>query len=74
MSSGTESSGGDLIDISDLSKVFVAGDVETHALSAVSLTVKRGEYVSIEGPSGSGNPPCSPSLVCSMCPARGRIV
>jgi putative ABC transport system ATP-binding protein len=54
MSSGTESSGGDLIDISDLSKVFVAGDVETHALSAVSLTVKRGEYVSIEGPSGSG--------------------
>lgn len=54
MSNGREASGGDLIDIADLSKVFVAGDIETHALSSVSLTVQRGEYVSIEGPSGSG--------------------
>jgi putative ABC transport system ATP-binding protein len=54
MSSGTESGGGDLIDIAGLSKIFVAGDVETHALSSLSLRVERGEYVSIEGPSGSG--------------------
>jgi putative ABC transport system ATP-binding protein len=54
MSSGTGSGGGALIDISDVSRIFVAGDVETHALSSLSLTVKRGEYVSIEGPSGSG--------------------
>jgi putative ABC transport system ATP-binding protein len=54
MSSGTEASAGKLIDISDLSRVFVAGDVETHALSSVSSSIERGEYVSIEGPSGSG--------------------
>jgi len=54
MINGTEPSGSELIDISDLSRIFVAGDIETHALSSVSLSVKRGEYVSIEGPSGSG--------------------
>ena len=43
-----------LIQLSDLSKVFVTDHLETHALSNVSLTVHHGEYVSITGPSGCG--------------------
>jgi putative ABC transport system ATP-binding protein len=35
-------------------KVFYSEDLETHALSHVDLTIRRGEYVSIAGPSGGG--------------------
>ncbi len=43
-----------LIALHGITKVFVADDVETHALADVSLTIGRGEYVSIAGPSGCG--------------------
>jgi putative ABC transport system ATP-binding protein len=38
----------------DVGKVFYTDEVETHALTGVSLTIHRGEYVSIAGPSGCG--------------------
>ena len=38
----------------DLSKVYRLGDVEVHALRALSLELYRGEFVVILGPSGSG--------------------
>ncbi len=43
-----------LIDVSDLHKVFVTEEVETHALSAVHLRIRKGEYIAIAGPSGCG--------------------
>ena len=43
-----------VIKLKDLTKVFSTDEVETHALSSVSLEVARGEYVSIGGPSGCG--------------------
>src|ERR1700688_62216 len=43
-----------VIKLKDLTKVFATDDVETHALSNVSLEIARGEYVSIGGPSGCG--------------------
>lgn len=43
-----------LITLDRLGKVFQARDVETHALSNVTLEVKTGEFVSIAGPSGCG--------------------
>jgi putative ABC transport system ATP-binding protein len=45
---------GTLIHLEDLTKVFVADEVETHALSGVQLEIRRGDYVSISGPSGCG--------------------
>ncbi|MFM2125911.1 MAG: hypothetical protein RL328_2362 [Acidobacteriota bacterium] len=43
-----------LIQISNLSKVFLTDEVETHALANVSFDIKKGEYVCISGPSGCG--------------------
>jgi putative ABC transport system ATP-binding protein len=43
-----------VIQMSELTKVFQAEDVETHALSNVHMQVDDGDYVAIIGPSGSG--------------------
>jgi putative ABC transport system ATP-binding protein len=41
-----------VIRLDQIGKVFVSEEVETHALAAIDLSVQRGEYVSIAGPSG----------------------
>lgn len=38
----------------DVRKTYVTGKVETHALRGATLSIHRGEYLSIMGPSGSG--------------------
>ena len=47
-------SGQALIEIEGLTKVFYTDEIETHALSGVHLTIRKGEYVAISGPSGCG--------------------
>lgn len=43
-----------LIILDNLQKIFLTEEVATHALSDISLTINKGEYVSISGPSGCG--------------------
>jgi putative ABC transport system ATP-binding protein len=43
-----------LIRMKGIEKVFVADEVETHALSGIHLEIGQGEYISIAGPSGCG--------------------
>ena len=43
-----------LIHLEDVNKIFYTEEIETHALSKVSLDIYPKEYVSIEGPSGCG--------------------
>src|ERR1043166_9411383 len=43
-----------LIVLENIEKVFLTDEVETHALSGVSLEIQHGDYVSISGPSGGG--------------------
>ena len=43
-----------LITLDGLSKVFYTEEVETHALSNITMGIKTGEFVSIAGPSGCG--------------------
>jgi len=43
-----------IIQVKDLFKIYRTGDVEVRALNGVSLSVRRGEFLSIVGTSGSG--------------------
>src|ERR1700732_4424769 len=43
-----------LIHLDGVKKVFVTDEVETHALAGIHMSLKKGEYVSIAGPSGWG--------------------
>ncbi len=45
---------GTLIKMEDVSKVFYTDELETYALSAIDLEIKKGEYLAISGPSGCG--------------------
>jgi len=45
---------GVLIKLENIKKIFHTEEVETHALSNVSLNINKGEFVSISGPSGCG--------------------
>jgi putative ABC transport system ATP-binding protein len=43
-----------MIEIRDLKKTYLSGDVDVHALRGVNLSVAKGEFLSVVGPSGSG--------------------
>ena len=43
-----------MLNLVNVCKAYVAGDVHTAALQSVSLTIEQGEYLAIVGPSGCG--------------------
>jgi putative ABC transport system ATP-binding protein len=63
-----------LIQLQSISKVFQTDEMETHALSNVNLTIRPGEYVSIEGPSGCGKTTLLSVLGLLDTPSSGSYV
>jgi putative ABC transport system ATP-binding protein len=42
------------VELRNVTKVFTTREIETHALSNVSLRIERGEFIAVVGPSGGG--------------------
>jgi putative ABC transport system ATP-binding protein len=61
-----------LLELSGIEKVFQTDEVETHALANVYLKVGRGEFLSINGPSGSGKSSLLAILGLLDAPTRGE--
>lgn len=61
-----------LILVENLIKVFLADEVETHALAGVCLTINQGEYVAMSGPSGCGKSTLLSILGLLDTPTSGR--
>jgi putative ABC transport system ATP-binding protein len=51
---GNGDGGRALVQMRDLSKVFLTEEVETHALASIHLEIREGDFLAIAGPSGCG--------------------
>jgi len=62
-----------VIRVEDVSKVYDMGKVQVRALDGVSLSVEKGQFISIMGPSGSGKTTLLDVLSALLRPSSGEV-
>ena len=63
-----------LIEAREITKVYRLGEIDFKALCSISLTIEKGEFISIMGPSGSGKSTFMNILGCLDKPTAGRYL
>ena len=63
-----------MIELQSITKVYRTGSQVLEALRSVSLTIARGEFISIMGPSGSGKSTLMNIVGCLDTPTAGEYV
>lgn len=63
-----------MVQVSNITKTFKNGQVETHVLKGVDLEIKSGEFVAIMGKSGAGKSTLMYQMSLLDHPSSGRIV
>jgi putative ABC transport system ATP-binding protein len=62
-----------IIKLENVWKVYYLGKVEVWALRGIDLEIKKGTFLSIIGPSGSGKSPLLNIIGCLDFPTRGKV-
>ena len=63
-----------IIELRDIRKIYRQGDMETHVLQGINITITEGEYVCIMGPSGCGKSTLLNVLGCLDQPSTGEYL
>lgn len=59
--------------LTNITRVYKIGEVETHALRGVDVTIGNGEFTTLVGPSGSGKTTLLQLIGCLDMPTSGKI-
>lgn len=62
-----------IIELDNVWKIYSIGEVKVPALRGLNLKIRRGEFVAVQGASGSGKSTALNSIGCLDIPTKGRV-
>jgi len=65
-------SNNNLIHLENVTKTYIMGETQVHALGGISYSIQKGELLAVMGPSGSGKSTLMNIIGCLDKPTRGK--